>query len=74
LSTSFDVLTQAPPHSVVPPEQFTPQEPVEQTWLTSHEWPHVPQLAGSLASSTQALPQRLVPPPQDGAHWPPEHS
>ena len=48
--------------------------PAEQTSPEAHAVPHVPQLAGSLVTSTQAVPHFVVPPVHWSAHAPAEQT
>jgi hypothetical protein len=54
--------------------QFAAQAPFEQNWPEGHAFPQPPQLAGSSSVSTQALPQRVVPPRQVTPHVPVEQT
>jgi hypothetical protein len=49
--------TQRDPHFVAPPPQIRPHAPPLQTSPASHAAPQAPQLAPSVATSTQPVPQ-----------------
>ena len=63
----------APPQVCDPAGQTSDrQTPPLQNWFAPHFSAQPPQLAGSLAVSTQLLPQAVVPAPQVGTQTPPE--
>ena len=59
---SVVVFTQPPLQLVRPARHGSPvQTPIEHTWAPVHALPHAPQLAGSLGSDEQRLPQAVCP-------------
>jgi hypothetical protein len=66
----------APPplHSIWLARQVVPHLPPLHTSPGVHAIPHMPQFAGSFASSTQDAPHIVVPPPHDSAQCPPEQT
>jgi hypothetical protein len=53
---------------------IVPHAPFEHTCPVPQAWPHTPQLAGSVDSSTQVLPHLVVPPAHASAQAPSEHT
>jgi hypothetical protein len=54
-------------HTCWPEPQWVAQAPLAQTWFDGHEWPHAPQLLGSIDGLVQLAPHIIWPAGQDVA-------